>query len=267
MSPNELCAHLWRDYVATTPQAQRIQDLLEARGEVVHHDHVALRSFDVEGLGMSALARPFERAGWRPRESYRFGDKHLRARYWQHPDAEVPKVFISELVVEELSADARALIDGLVAQVPAGLAEREDLPWSGRPWRLSRATYEQLLGESEYAAWMAAFGFRVNHFTVDVRRLTTFESLPALCTFLEESGFALNTSGGVIKGSAADYLEQASTLADVIEVELDDGVAHLPSCYYELALRHLLPTGEPFPGFIPSSANKIFESTDVAQQR
>lgn len=267
MSPNELCAHLWRDYVATTPQAQRIHDLLEQRGETVHNDHVALRSFGVDGLGMTALAQPFERAGWRPRESYRFGDKHLRARYWQHPETELPKVFISELVVEELSAEAQALIAGLVAQVPAGLAERADLPWSGRPWRLTRASYEQLLGESEYAAWVAAFGFRVNHFTVDVRRLRSFESLPALCAFLEASGFALNASGGVIKGSAADYLEQASTLADLIEVELDDGVARLPSCYYELALRHVLPNGEMFHGFIPASANKIFESTDVAQQR
>lgn len=267
MSPNELCAQLWRDYVATTPQAQRIHDLLTARGEVVHNDHIALRSFDIGGLGLAALARPFERAGWRPRESYRFGDKHLRARYWQHPDAELPKVFISELVVEEMSADARTRIAELVAQVPAGFAEREDLPWSGRPWRLTRATYEQLLGESEYAAWMAAFGFRVNHFTVDVRRLRTFESLPALCAFLESAGFALNTSGGVIKGSAADHLEQASTLADVIEVELEEGVARLPSCYYELALRHVLPNGELFHGFIPASANKIFESTDVAQKR
>ena len=267
MTPTELLAHLWDDYVASTPQAQRIHQLLAARGERVRNDHVALRSYGVPALGIAALARPFEAAGWRPRESYRFGDKHLRARYWQHPDPQLPKVFISELIVEELAAPAQALIAALVAQVPAGLGERADLPWSGRPWRLTQATYQQLLAHSEYAAWVAAFGFRVNHFTVDVSALTSFAGLPELNAFLQDAGFALNASGGVIKGSAAEHLEQSSTLADAVDVTFDDGVARLPSCYYEFALRHRLPTGELFHGFVPASANKIFESTDVAQQR
>ena len=267
MSPAELLAHLWSDYVSSTPQARRIQELLAARQEHVRNDHVALRSFGVGDLGIPALARPFEAAGWRPRESYRFGDKHLRARYWQHPDPQLPKVFISELIVDELSAAAQALIAGLVAQVPAGFSERPDLPYSGRPWRLAQATYQELLAESEYAAWMAAFGFRVNHFTVDVGSLTTFPGLVELNAFLQDAGFALNASGGVIKGSAADHLEQSSTLADVIDVTFDDGVLRLPSCYYEFALRHRLASGELFQGFVPASASKIFESTDVAQQR
>lgn len=267
MTPSEILDHLWTDYVATTPQASRIHALLAARGETVRNDHVALRTFGVPELELPALARVFEAAGWRSRESYRFGDKHLRARYWQHPDHALPKVFISELIVEELSSVAQELVRELVAQVPPGLGHRPDLTWSGRPWRLPRATYERLLEESEYAAWVAAFGFRVNHFTVDVGALTTFTGLAELNAFLEHAGFALNYSGGVIKGSADEHLEQSSTLADVIEVELADGVARLPSCYYEFALRHRLPNGELFHGFVPASANKIFESTDVAQLR
>ena len=42
------------------------------------------------------------------------------------------------------------------------------------------------LAESEYAAWVAAFGFRVNHFTVDVGALSTFPDLEALDAFLVE---------------------------------------------------------------------------------
>jgi Domain of unknown function (DUF1338) len=266
-SLSQLLDRLWVDYVASTPQALRIHQLLAARGEQVKNDHIALRAFGVAELGMAALARPFEAAGWLPRDPYRFDDKHLDARYWQHPDPSLPKVFISELCVGELSEKAQQLIAGLVAQVPAGFSARADLPWAGRPWQLPHATYQQLLAESEYAAWMAAFGFRVNHFTVDVGALTTFASLPELNAFLEAQGFALNASGGVIKGTPADRLEQSSTLADSVEVRFDDGSVRLPSCYYEFALRHPLPDGQLFQGFVPASADRIFESTDVAQQR
>jgi len=269
MTVKELLDTLWRDYVATTPQAAHIQRLLADRGEVVRNDHVALRTFGLAGMpestgiGIAALARPFEALGWQPRERYRFDDKHLVARYWQHADPSLPKIFISELCVAELSPAAQQIIDRLVAQLPAGFAARDDLPWAGRPWRLRRAEYESLLLVSEYAAWVAAFGLRVNHFTVDVRGLATFPDLAALCAFLREHGFAMNAAGGLVKGSPAERLEQASTLADRVAVAFDDGTAEIPSCYYEFAKRYALPSGELFHGFVPTSADKIFESTDV----
>ena len=72
----------------------------------------------------------------------------------------------------------------------------------------------------------------------------------------------MNESGGVIKGTSSDYLEQASTLANEVEVEFTDGARMIPSCYYEFAQRHSMPNGELFNGFIAKSADKIFESTD-----
>lgn len=263
MTTSELLDALWRDYTASTPQAERIHALLAARGERLRNDHVALRTYGGGGVGLDALAAPFEALGWQPRDRYRFEDKHLVARYWQHPDPSLPKVFVSELILAELSAPARAIVDRLLAQLPAGLARRPDLPYAGRPWTISHADYTALLGESEYAAWVAAFGFRVNHFTVDVNSLSTFPDLQALDAFLVEHGFALNTSGGVVKGTPADRLEQSSTLADAIDVEFSDRVARIPSCYYEFARRYPLPSGELFHGFVPASADKIFESTDV----
>jgi hypothetical protein len=260
----ELLAALWKDYVATTPQADRIHRLLADRGEEVRNDHVALRTFGLPGIGIAALARPFEALGWvEQAERYRFTDKKLVARYWLHPDPALPKVFISELCVPELSAAANIIIDRLVAQLPAGFGERPDLPYAGRPWKLRRAEYESLLLESEYAAWVAAFGFRVNHFTVSVNALSTFPDLLALNAFLVDHGFTLNEAGGAVKGTVAERLEQSSTRADSIEVELDGVNVRIPSCYYEFAKRYPLPSGELFQGFVPASADKIFESTDV----
>jgi hypothetical protein len=260
----ELLDALWRDYVATTPQAERIQRLLRDRGERVQNDHIALRTYALPGIGIDALARPFEALGWRKQpDRYRFDDKKLVARYWQHDDPALPKVFISELCVSELSVAAYQIIDQLVAQLPRGFGERGDLPWAGRPWRVRRAEYESLLIESEYAAWVAAFGFRVNHFTVFVNALTTFPDLESLDAFLVDHGFTLNAAGGVIKGSPAQHLEQSSTRADSIEVDLAGETMRVPSCYYEFARRYPLASGELFQGFVPTSADKIFESTDA----
>jgi hypothetical protein len=263
LSIDELFVALWADYVALTPAAERIHALLGDRGEVVRNDHVALRTYALPGIGIAALARPFEAVGYEPREQYRFDDKKLRARYWQHPDAARPKVFISELCVAELAPGSQQIIDRLAVQLPAGFGERADLPWAGRPWRVRRAEYESLLVESEYAAWVAAFGFRVNHFTVDVNALKTFPDLVSLNAFLGEHGFTLNTAGGAIKGTPAERLEQSSTRAEQIVVELADGKLTIPSCYYEFAKRYRLPDGQLFQGFVPASADKIFESTDV----
>ncbi len=174
-------------------------------------------------------------------------------------------MFISELCVAELSAAANQIIERLVAQLPAGFGERADLPWAGRPWRVRRAEYDSLLLESEYAAWVAAFGFRVNHFTVLVNALTTFPDLPSLNAFLQDHGFTLNEAGGAIKGTPAQRLEQSSTRADSIEVELAGERLRVPSCYYEFARRYPQPDGELFHGFVPASADKIFESTDARQ--
>ncbi len=254
----ELLATLWQDYVAQAPQAARIVALLEARGEKVVNDHVALRTFDA--VPIATLAAPFEALGWKAREDYRFADKHLVARYWQHPDQALPKVFISELVTKELSAGAQSAIGELVEQLPAGFAP---LPWSGRPWEVWHATYEGLLAESEYAAWLAAFGFRVNHFTVDVNALTTFAGLADLNAFLVANGFVLNHAGGTIKGTPKDLLEQSSTRAEIVEVAFTDKRVRIPSCYYEFAKRYARPDGARFQGFVPTSADKIFESTDV----
>ena len=165
------------------------------------------------------------------------------------------------------SQGQRAVITGdLYRRLPAGFLARDDLPRAGRPWSLSHASYRALLAESEYAAWVAAFGLRVNHFTVDVNRLRTVSGLPEVVALVARAGFELNDEGGdIIKGSPADLLEQASTRAARVDIAFTDGVHAIPGCYYEFARRYPLPTGEPFQGFVPASADKLFHSTDAGQ--
>lgn len=260
MTVAELLDALWCSYAAATPQAARIHRLLTERGELIRHDCIAFRTFG-PGLGASsgadALARPFEALGWRPRDRYRTRDRHLRARYWQHDDPAAPKLVISELVVEELSDEAQRAIAALARSASPGSGERGDLPWAGRPWSLTHAGYRALLAESEHAAWLAAFGLRVHHFTVDVGALSTFPDLEALDAFLIEHGERLDDRGGAIKGSRAEWLERSATRPDLVPVEFTDATVRVPTGTYEFARRYRLPSGELFHGFVPTIADRV----------
>jgi hypothetical protein len=116
--------------------------------------------------------------------------------------------------------------------------------------------------ESEYAAWLYVFGYRANHFTVSINYLSEYESIEEVNDFLKSEGYALNSSGGEVKGTPAELLEQSSTLADQVEVEFQEGKFIVPSCYYEFAKRYQNTDGKLFSAFIAGSADKIFESTD-----
>jgi hypothetical protein len=257
-----LLDRLWQDYVAMNPHAQQVVDLLEARGDTVYNDHIAFRTFDHPKVNLEVLAKPFLDLGYAPGEDYDFAQKKLRARHFEPPGRDKPLIFISELRTDEFSDTLRDIVGKLVDQVPDDLPKQVDFPIAGRPWSVSQIDYESLRKQSEYAAWVAAFGFRANHFTVDVNALQSFDSLQQLNSFLKENGIALNEAGGEIKGSPELYLEQASTLAGEVAVTFTDGSMTIPACYYEFAKRYEMPDGKLFTGFVAKSADRIFQSTD-----
>lgn len=246
-------------------QAGAIHAALAKRGEKVVNDHIAFRTFNFPKVAIEVMAAPFLKQGYKEAsgKGYLFPAKKLFAKHYAHPDSRRPKIFISALKVEECSASLQKTLHPLMEQVPDGLVTSEDFLIAGTPWKaLSWQAYQALLKESEYAAWMAAFGFRVNHFTVFFNALKSFEDLGELNAFIESRGFALNTVGGEIKGSKEVYLEQSSTLAYPVEVSFADRKEAIPGCYYEFARRYTAPDGRLFQGFLPDSADKIFESTD-----
>lgn len=253
-----LIATLWEDWRCLAPQADRVRALLTGRGEPFVVDHLALRTFDHPALGLDALVAPFVAAGYRPMERYRFASKHLRARYWSPRTPDLPRVFASELVCGELSRRTQDRIAALVDTMSPDAAPA--LP--SRPWRPTRADFDALASESEYAAWLCAFGLRANHFTVSVNALSSFADIPALNAFLVANGLPLNTSGGAVKGGPDQGLAQSSTRAAPVTVQLEDGPLEVLGCYVEFALRYRGADGELFDGFVTGSADRIFESTD-----
>ncbi len=259
-----LFANLWQDYVAVTPSAKNVHRLFgNSQQEEVINDHIALRTFNLPKVGLDKLAAHFIALGYEECGEYHFEAKKLYAKHYEHPDRSLPKVFISELLLDKCSAYLRETITELVEQIPAEAVTADNFLYSGTHWQVSQATYEKLLAESEYAAWVAAWGYRANHFTVSVNDLTSFSTLEQVNSALKDAGFLLNTSGGEIKGSAQVYLEQSATLADLHTVQFSDGEATIPSCFYEFARRYPLTNGMLYTGFVAASADKIFESTNV----
>jgi len=259
---NHLLEKMWVDYGLLNPAAKKIYDLFTMQGEKVVNDHIALRTFNHKRVGIEVLAKQFKKFGYKESGEYFFTEKKLYAKHFQHEDTTQPKIFISELQLEKCSPFIQSEAEKMVAQIPDNLIEKEDFSMCGRPWKMTYTTYEKLAKESEYASWVAAYGFRPNHFTVSINHLKKFQDILKLNEFIKANGFRLNSSGGEVKGTTADYLEQSSTMAAEIPVKFDDGTFSIPGCYYEFAKRYALENGQLYQGFVAKSADKIFESTN-----
>lgn len=256
---------MWQDYIVINPLAKKISDLLLGEGERIQNDHIALRTFNHPRVTIDVLAKPFLESGYKYGGDYHFTEKKLYAKHYEHSDLSLPKIFISELKLEEFSPALQATINQLVAQIPQGMEHQFDFVSIGRPWKVDQKIYQELMKESDYAAWVSAFGYRPNHFTVFINVLKKYSDIIVLNDFLKAQGFKLNASGGEVKGSKEVCLEQSSTLANNIEVKFDDGHLTVPGCYYEFAKRYPLADGKLYQGFVAASADKIFESTKHGQ--
>ncbi|MEZ9230157.1 DUF1338 domain-containing protein [Vibrio amylolyticus] len=263
MTPDTLFSALWNDYIERLcPSAAQVHQLLR-EDEALINDHIALRTFNSSPLGIETLARPFLDIGYVACGDYEFESKKLVAKHYEHPDPKQPKVFISELKVDECSQQLQEIVARLVEQLDHSKLKGHEFLFGGRLWDLSYADFQALAKESEYASWLAAHGYGANHFTVSVNQLNAFEEVKQVNDHLRQSGFVINEAGGEVKGSPEVLLEQSSTMADKVSVRFSDGVEMIPGGFYEFAKRYAMTNGELYTGFVAASADKIFESTNT----
>jgi Domain of unknown function (DUF1338) len=250
--------NLWKDYVKITPQAEKIHQLFKKNYGIVINDHVAFRTFNLSPISVGELEHFFIQMGYVVDRDYEFLEKKLYARSYVHKDESIPMIFFSQLLTDQLSDKSQNIITKLVNQINEDCITDSDFMYSGTWWEMpSYEDYLTLLQESEYAAWLSVMGMRANHFTVRV------ESIVNALDLVEKNNFKLNISGGRIKGSPDVLLEQGSTMADSTLVTFKGGVKKtVPTCYYEFAKRYIGSDGKMYRGFVTSSADKIFESTN-----
>ena len=268
-----------------------IRDGLIQSSNDIQNDHIAFRSMGSPQLGIKSLERIFLHCGYERRDRYTFETKKLNAFWYSPPQPIYPRIFISELRVSELSAQAQQIITSYTNEVPADPLDQIDLDnglavddFLHRPlWRTPTWTdYQRLSRESEYAAWVIYNRYFLNHFTISVANLpAAYNTIAEFNVYLAANGFQLNDSGGKAKTSGDGLLIQSSTVAEMVTAEFDDGNGgiephKISGSYVEFAERKVLPQFANLrpseirrehlrEGFEANNADKIFESTYTQQ--
>lgn len=288
----EILNGLMDRYKNRVPDVQKILKSMLDNGVInsdseIENDHIAFRTLGVPNLGIASLEKIFLHYGYTKRDYYFFEGKKLNA-YWYSPPLDIfPRIFISELRVNDLSERARNIIkkySDIVTQDPVDSIDLNnsaavDAFLHSSLWELPRLDdYLTLSEESEYAAWTIYNRYYLNHYTISVHNLKSgYDTIEDFNGFLEKIGIKLNNSGGVIKKSPDGLLLQSSTVAQMIEAEFQNGLTHrISGSYVEFAERKpyvqfaYLPKAEikrehRRDGFEAQNADKIFESTYSTQ--
>jgi hypothetical protein len=279
-------------YKKRVPDVAAIIDAMIKEGVIkndseIENDHIAFRTIGVPFLGIQSLEKIFLHYGYERRDHYFFPAKKLDAYWYAPPSPKYPRIFISELRVNDLSQNAQNIIHSYTDEVTADpvlkinlddAAEADQFLHSGL-WRLpTLEDYLALSKESEYAAWVIYNRYYLNHFTISLHNLKQgYNTIADFNIFLERNGFTLNDSGGKIKVSPDGDLLQSSTVAEMIEATFVNGIRHrISGSYVEFAERKVLSQFKHLPasaikrehrreGFEANNADKIFESTYSSQ--
>ena len=245
----------------------------------------------VPNLGIRSLEKIFLAQGYSRQDAYQFSGKKLDAFWYAPPPGNYPRIFISELRVPELSERAQRIIHSYTDRIQSDPVDGFDLHDAdlidrflhSPMWPLpTLVDYECLAEESEYAAWVIYNRYYLNHFTISVHNLPAgYGTVRSFNAFLQSIGVTLNDAGGIEKTSGDGLLIQSSTVAQMVRATFSDGVGGtvermIPGSYVEFAERRALPefahmASESLTrehrrdGFETANADRIFESTDLAQ--
>jgi len=285
---------LWQDYKTRVSYAQTYQNMINAAGGTIANDHIAFRSLRLVlhtsqgqiNLGINHLGQIAEALGYEPAGEYTFAETHLYARHYRHPqqtEFDLPKLFISELIVEELPPHIAQLIYQTVSKIPDELipvftAEnnidtitQQFQKIFTRPWQPPlRSVVEEVNKVTQYGAWVLLHGYAVNHFTGYINRQNTpqYPDIDTTACGLANLGVPMKAE---IEGDVTCGLRQTATQAVTEMVTVLDENSKKETqipwtyAYYELAQRYMLniEPGKPqlFDAFLGKNAQQLFEMT------
>lgn len=283
---------LMQRYMERVPDVKAIIETMIREGIIqqpadVENDHIAFRTMGVPPLGIQSLEKIFLHYGYTKRDAYFFKEKKLDAFWYAPPSPQLPRIFISELRVQDLSPRAQELITSYTSEVKTDPVDALNLDDAATVdaflhsglWRLpTLEDYKALAAESEYAAWVIYNRYYLNHFTISVHNLPPgYNTVADFNAFLERNGFVLNNAGGKIKVSPDGGLLQSATVANMITASFANNETYrIAGSYVEFAERKVLPQFADLPadqikrehrrdGFEAGNADKIFESTYSSQ--
>lgn len=284
---------LWQDYKTRVSYAQTYQKMISAAGRTIANDHIAFRSLRLVlntpkgqiNLGINHLGQIAEALGYEVAGEYTFPETHLYARHYRHPqqaEFDLPKLFISELIVDELPTHIVQLIHQTVSAIPDELisfftANNIDTITQQfnkiftRPWQPPlRSVVEEVNKVTQYGAWVLLHGYAVNHFTGYINRQNTpqYPDIDTTASALANLGVPMKAE---IEGDVSCGLRQTATQAvtEMVTVRDDNSKQEIQIpwtyAYYELAQRYTveIEPGKPqlFDAFLGKNAQQLFEMT------
>ena len=285
---HKILQSLFETYSERVPDVKKITNALIKKNIIkrqhdIINDHIAFRTMGVKNLGIKSFEKIFLHHGYTKRDFYSFEKKKLNAFWYSHPEKNMPRIFISELRVNELSEKAQQIIFKYTHKICSDPVDSLNLDDSNEVskflssplWNLpTLEDYNLLLKESEYASWVIYNRYYLNHYTISVHELCNeYNTLKKFNKLVEDLGIILNDSGGVIKKSRDGLLLQSSSVANKIKAKFANNEKKwISGSYVEFAERKILPefqsVQEKFlkqehrrDGFETSNADKIFEST------
>ena len=123
----ELLEHLWKQYLERVSYAKTYAQLVDEKGGKVVNDHIAFRTFNThtgeQPEGIRAIKHIIEVLEYKPVEKYIFKKKKLTAIHFEHPDELFPKIFVSQLEVDQLPVWAQNIVHKTVKDTPYLLSD------------------------------------------------------------------------------------------------------------------------------------------------
>ncbi|MBT4989259.1 MAG: DUF1338 domain-containing protein [Rickettsiales bacterium] len=296
---DKLLSKLWHDYKGRVSYANQYANLVEEKGGSVINDHIAFRSFkdDIpnQQSGIEPFVQIFQAFDYKIKAEYEFETKKLHAIHLEHEDDTLPKIFISELLVDQFPEEFTQIITRNIASCNCKINDDikhllqnlnvEDLDsnkseqliaqlvsFFTRPWSPpQRADIYEANRFSQYAAWVLLHGNSVNHFTANInfQNVKEWPDIDSTLISLKNYGIPLKTA---IEGEKGSILRQSATEAVIEDCAAHDAEGNLITvpwsyAYYEFAERGFVndENSEPtlFQGFLGEQATNLFDMTDA----
>jgi hypothetical protein len=291
---------LWQNYKIRVKYANIYADLVEEKNGVVINDHIALRSIKTkipnQESGIIPFLEIFQAFDYQVKNDYQFPSKKLSAIHLEHEDNRLPKIFISELLVDEFAHDFMEIIQRNIASCACKLTDNlkhqlqnlknndfiEDnkvdlfvehiVDFFTRPWNPpQRSDVFEANKFSQYAAWVLLHGNSVNHFTayINFQKVNEWPDIETTLAALSAKGIPLKDE---LEGEKGSILRQSASEAVTEDCQVRDSEGHLITipwsyAYYEFAERGFVKNdnGENvlFQGFLGEQATNLFEMTNA----
>ncbi len=295
----QLTENLWLQYLRRVPYAHSYSEMVESKGGRVVHDHIAFRTLNThtgeQPSGIKAIGHILEMLNYRKAGKYKFPKMQVTAVHYEHPDPLLPRIFVSQLEVEDLPEWARNIINQKVFETPYLISDQaiellnviedqgkineeaaeilvEELTgYFRRPWKLpQRDDLLQINDLSQYAAWVLLHGNSVNHFaaSINLQNVPEWPDLETTCMALAAARIPMKEE---IEGEKGSILRQSATQAvkEIMRLKSGEGTivdTEWTYAYYEFTERGYVinDSGESlFSGFLTDQATHLFKMTET----